>query len=131
MCVVVLGGDGGGMGKKYLTNETYADSTRDVISEKFIIVEFWAIWSKADSLDLSELGELDIEFKYFKVNVDLEPELVDSLHIESIPTILIYMHGEEIFRSEADILFEQNFEQEDAKKSVKQFEKSIHEEPEK
>ena len=67
-----------------------------------VVVDFWAAWCgpcKAIEPVIEKLGEqytgrVDI----WKVNADKEPELLRSLHLYSIPTLIAYHDGQEVSR---------------------------------
>ena len=64
-----------------------------------VVVDFWAEWCgpcKAITPILTELAdELDGQVTITKVNVDDNPDLALRYHVMSIPTLLVFSHGEE------------------------------------
>ena len=67
-----------------------------------VVVNFWASWCMpcrvigpvVDKLGKDYAGRVDV----WKVNADEQPELLRSLRIYGIPTLVAYHHGEEVNR---------------------------------
>jgi thioredoxin len=67
-----------------------------------IVVDFWAPWCVpcraigpiVEKLSEEYAGRVDL----WKVNADEQPDLLRLLHIYTIPTLIVYHHGEEIGR---------------------------------
>ncbi len=64
-----------------------------------VIVDFWAQWCgpcKTIAPILQELAEeYDAKTIFVKVNVDEEPQLATDFQIQSIPTLAVFVSGEE------------------------------------
>lgn len=63
-----------------------------------VLVDFWAVWcGPCKVLDpiVDEVGKsLGKKLKVVKVNVDEEPELSQRFTVMSIPTLILFKHGE-------------------------------------
>ena len=78
---------------------TEANFEEEVLqSEKPVIVDFWAEWCgpcHAVSPVLDRIAEERVnELKLVKVNIDEEQELAQRYGVASIPTIILFKHGE-------------------------------------
>ena len=65
------------------------------ISEKMVLVDFYADWCGPCQMLAPVLEELDkaISIKIVKVNVDDIPELARQFRVMSIPTLLLFKEG--------------------------------------
>ncbi len=67
-------------------------------STKPVLVDFWAPWCgpcRTMNPIISELtSELDDQVTIGKVNVDQQPQLAKEYRIQSIPTFLLFQHGQ-------------------------------------
>ena len=79
-------------------NELSKDSfLAEVKGPKPVIIDFWAEWCGPCRVLSPIIEELSKEFagkaKFFKVNVDENPELSQEHHIMAIPTVMFYKNG--------------------------------------
>lgn len=62
-----------------------------------VVVDFWASWCgpcKMLSPIMDEIsGELGEKAKFFKVNVDENPNIASEFKISSIPTVIVFKDG--------------------------------------
>ncbi|HQY90578.1 thioredoxin [Caldilinea sp.] len=67
-----------------------------------IVVDVWAPWCgpcRTLSPRLDQVGEeYATQVDVWKINADAEPELVRSLGVRGIPTLILYRQGEEVAR---------------------------------
>ncbi|MGC8964810.1 MAG: thioredoxin [Brevinematia bacterium] len=72
----------------------------EVSQSEICLVDFWAEWCIPCKRVHPILEELDKEYngkvKFFKVNVDENPELASKFKVVSIPTMIIFKKGEPI-----------------------------------
>lgn len=68
-------------------------------SEKPVLLDFWAPWCTPCRMVLPLLDEIAAErpdVKVAKVNIDEESELASQFQIMSIPTLMVFQHGEAV-----------------------------------
>ena len=71
-------------------------------SEKPVLVDFWAPWCMPCKIIAPAVekiaGEMKVQVKVMKANVDEAPEIATQLSIFNIPTLLLFKSGEEVAR---------------------------------
>ena len=77
---------------------------QDLINgEKPVLIDFYADWCgpcKAFSPVLQQLKqEMGDEIRVIKINVDNNPEISGQLQVRSIPTVMIFQHGDMKWRA--------------------------------
>lgn len=81
---------------KIVTDASFADDV--LLSDKPVIVDFWAEWCgpcKMIAPVLDELaGEYDGRVKIGKVNVDNDQALAAQYNVRAIPTLLLFKQGQ-------------------------------------
>ena len=88
---------------KYKLNTIDMDRFKELIqSPKPVLVDFYAEWCKPCQmmkpriLDVAErIGE---NAKVVQIDVDQEKELAERYHIQSVPTLIIFKNGQELWR---------------------------------
>ncbi len=87
-------------GEIFMTPEEYND--RITSAARPLLVYFWAPWCipcRAMSPRIQEMApQFDGRMDLLKINADEAPELIRSLNILSIPTLLAYANGELLFQ---------------------------------
>ena len=83
--------------KEILSTQEFYETIEN--QTKPILIDFWATWCgpcKMQAPILHEFAEdLQDKILVLKVDVDIVEELAIKLNIRSIPTILVYVNGEE------------------------------------
>jgi len=73
-----------------------------VDSEKPVLIDFYAEWCgpcKVQSPILKELaGELSGKVRIIKIDVDKNPEISNKYQIQSVPTLMLFKNGKQLFR---------------------------------
>ena len=82
-------------------NVTDEDFQKEVLDSSIpVLVDFWAQWCppcKIIALVLEELAEdYDGRVKFVKVNVDINHQTSSKYGILSIPSLLIFVNGEQV-----------------------------------
>ena len=82
-------------------NVTDEDFQKEVLDSSIpVLVDFWAQWCppcKIIALVLEELAEdYDGRVKFVRVNVDTNPKTSSKYSIRSIPSLLIFVNGEQV-----------------------------------
>ena len=78
-----------------VTKETFHKEV--MLSEKPVLVDFWAPWCGPCRMVLplvEEIAEERDDIKVVKINVDEEPELASQFQVMSIPTLMVVKSGE-------------------------------------
>lgn len=78
-----------------VTKETFHKEV--MLSEKPVLVDFWAPWCGPCRMVLplvEEIAEERDDVKVVKINVDEEPELASQFQVMSIPTLMVVKNGE-------------------------------------
>ena len=71
-------------------------------AEGTVLVDFWATWCgpcRMLSPIVDEVASERPDVKVGKINVDEQPELAQQFGIMSIPTLLVFKHGEKVQES--------------------------------
>lgn len=81
---------------KEIMDNNFTDEV--IASKEAVVVDFWAPWCgpcKMLGPVLEELsGEYEGKVKFFKINVDENPEVSQKYRISSIPTVMVFKNGE-------------------------------------
>ena len=71
-------------------------------SEKPVLVDFWAPWCMPCKIIAPAVekiaGEMKVQVKVMKANVDEAPEIATQLSIFNIPTLVLFKGGAEVAR---------------------------------
>ena len=85
---------------KTVTDASFADDV--LMSDKPVIVDFWAEWCgpcKMVAPILEDIADEHAEsIRIAKVNVDENPGLAREFNVMSIPTMIVFKDGEESLR---------------------------------
>lgn len=79
------------------------ESWSDIIGDsRPVLVDFYADWCgpcKAFAPIIQEVkDDINEEARVIKVNIDKNQKLASALKVKSIPTVIIYQEGKEVFR---------------------------------
>lgn len=81
------------MAARNINNKEYQEL---ILSEKPVLVDFWAPWCgycRRIGPALDKLADSREDVIIVKVNIDEEPGLAKDEHIEVIPTLVLYRNG--------------------------------------
>ena len=84
---------------KKVTDASFADDV--LLSDKPVIVDFWAEWCgpcKKIAPILGEIAGERAELSVTKLNVDDNPDIAMKFSVMSIPTLLVFDKGEVVGR---------------------------------
>ena len=62
-----------------------------------VLVDFWAVWCgpcQMLSPVIDEIGDEHQDLKIIKIDVDTQSALASQYHVASIPTVIIFDHGQ-------------------------------------
>ena len=81
----------------------YTDFRKEISQKELpTVVEFWAPWCGPCKMMASSLEKVSRDFdgkvEIWKINADENPDILRSLGVMSIPTMLGFSGGEELFR---------------------------------
>jgi thioredoxin 1 len=76
---------------------------KEIISSgEFVLVDFHAIWCEPCKWVEPILNEVEKHFSgkvlLKKIDIDVYPDIARDLHVLSVPTILLFKNGEEVWR---------------------------------
>ena len=78
----------------------YNFNTEVLLSDKPVLVDFWASWCGPCRMLAPVIAEIAEEhasdLKVGKVNVDEQPELAAQFGVASIPTVILFKNGEPV-----------------------------------
>jgi thioredoxin 1 len=83
-----------------VTKETFHKEV--MLSEKPVLVDFWAPWCGPCRMVLplvEEIAEERDDIKVVKINVDEEPDLASQFQVMSIPTLMVVKNGEVVSKT--------------------------------
>jgi thioredoxin 1 len=83
-----------------VTKETFHKEV--MLSEKPVLVDFWAPWCGPCRMVLplvEEIAEERDDIKVVKINVDEEPDLASQFQVMSIPTLMVVKNGEVVSKA--------------------------------
>ena len=81
----------------YINGNQHNFQEEVLLSEKPVLVDFWASWCgpcRMVAPIVEEIAEELEHIKVVKVNVDEEPELAARYQIMSIPTLMVFKNGQ-------------------------------------
>ena len=95
-----------------LINATSEIFYETIKNDRLVVVDFWAPWCgpclRFAPIFANTASKYQ-DIKFLKINTDEELTLATELNISSIPTLMVYKNGENLFR-EAGALSTNSFE---------------------
>ncbi|MEM6993324.1 MAG: thioredoxin domain-containing protein [Myxococcota bacterium] len=85
-------------------SELDGDAVREVLKEEFrgVLIDFWSPWcSPCRSLrpHLHKMAEeREARWRFVAVNTEAHPNVAEEFGVQSLPTIVLFKRGEELFR---------------------------------
>ncbi len=99
---------------KEATDATFQEWVVEGSKNKPVFIDFWAVWCKpcvAFTPIVDEVAsEMSNEMSFFKMDADANQDTIQSLEIMAIPTYMIYMNGEMVYR-DAGVLPKEDLKQ--------------------
>jgi thioredoxin 1 len=68
-------------------------------SGKVVIIDFWATWCGPCRIISPQFEAISKEFpsaEYYSVDVDKEAEIAEEVGIRSMPTFVVFQHGQKV-----------------------------------
>tara|TARA_E500000331_G_C17144206_1_gene664168 strand:- start:287 stop:652 length:366 start_codon:yes stop_codon:yes gene_type:complete len=84
-------------------------------NSSIIAVEFWASWNEVNCVKFMDKIK---DCTTYRVDVEQYDTCMSDFEINSLPTLIIFDRGKEIFRWEADISFKLEIDRESVQKKV-------------
>ena len=73
-----------------------------ILSQDYVVVDFWAVWCRPCQLFLPEYEEIAKKFHkkagFYKLNFDSCQATAQEYDVKMIPVIIIFKHGKEVKR---------------------------------
>ena len=89
---------------KYIHPIIEADSVFQsaILSQEYVVVDFWAVWCRPCQLFLPEYEEIAKKFhkkaSFYKINIDKCATTAQEYNTKMIPVIIIFKNGKEVKR---------------------------------
>lgn len=79
-----------------------ADPLAAAAKHPYTLVDFYAEWCEPCKWVVPLLKQIEAHYegkvRMEKINIDLHPETARTLHIMSVPTLVLFKNGEEVWR---------------------------------
>jgi len=73
-----------------------------ILSQEYVVVDFWAVWCKPCQMFLSEYEQIAKKFhkkvSFYKLDIDKCPATAKEYNAKMIPVIIIFKNGKEVKR---------------------------------